>query len=173
MITQIGQELDYIARMQAAIYTKKRQNRQKNVALEPYNTPPEGNQPFNYFNGTPGQGTTGTVVIPTSFRVPNGWDGLINSIVTRYTGTNFIEASGQLIWGIRIDGAFVMGYEAITTSLGDLSGGWKITPGIIIKSGQLVELICTVDAAFVPQNVSVILGALAGYFYPNGIARTN
>jgi hypothetical protein len=172
-MTQIGQELDYIARMQSSLYTKKRQNRQKNVALEPYNTPPEGNAPFNYFNGTPGVGQTGNTVIPSSFRVPNGWDGIIDAIVTRYTGTNFTEASGDLTWAIRVDGAYVMGYENIRVSLGDLSGGWRIRPGIIIKSGQLVEMVTIVSGTFVPQTNSVILGAMAGYFYPNGIARTN
>lgn len=172
-MTEIGRELDYIARMQSVIYTKKRQNRQKNLALEPYNTPPEGSQPFNFFSGAAGQGTSGTLVTPAFFTVPNGWDGLIDSIITKYTGTNFVEASNQLQWGIRVDGAYVMGYEGIVVSLGDLSGGWRIKPGIIIKSGQLVEVTCMVNATFVPQNTSVIMGGVAGFFYPNGIARTN
>lgn len=172
-MNDIGQELAYIAKMQNLIYTKKRVKRQKNVALEPYNTPPEGSQPFDYFNGVNGQGTTGTTVTTTSFRVPNGWDGLIQNYLTRYTGTNFVEASGQLSWGIRVDGMFIMNYENITVTSGDVSGGRRITPGIIVKSGQLVELVCTVLGTFVPQNTSVIMGGLIGFFYPNGIARTN
>jgi len=54
-----------------------------------------------------------------------------------------------------------------------LSGGLKIHPGVIVKSGQLVEIVATVDTGFTPDAQSEILAGVAGFHYPNGIARTN
>lgn len=172
-MNQIARELDYIAKMQDAIYTRRRTERARNITTEPFNIPPEGNAPFNPMGAVAGVGTTGTTVTILSVRVPNGWDGIIKELMTGYTGTNFTQGSGNLSFGLRINGMFVMNYENILFTIGDMQNGMKILPGIIVKSGQLIELVCTVGAGFIPQNSSQLTGGWTGYYYPNGIARTN
>lgn len=173
MMNQIGKELDYVAKMQGIICTKKRIARQKNLALEPFNTPPEGNVPMNEIGSVAGQGTAGTSPIIMSFLVPDGWDGLLQWIITQYTGTNLINNRGSLIWALRVNGLYIKGYHNIKSQFTGTSNGLSISPGVIVKSSQLVEIICTVDPTFTPEGGSEILGGVSGFFYPNGIARTN
>jgi hypothetical protein len=168
----IGRELDYMARLQQLIYGKKRKARMANLAQEPYNTPPEGNEPFNNITSIAGQGTGGTTPIVLSFPSPFGWDGLIQWFLNQYTGSNFVNGSQSLIWAIRIDGCYVKGYQDIRTQFTGSPNGERISPGIRFKSGQLVEVICTVDPTFVPQGGSNIIAGCTGYFYPKGSVRT-
>ncbi len=172
-MNQIARELDYIAKMQDILFTRMRKNRQKNVALIPWNTPPEGSQPLNEFDGVAGVGTSGTTVTIMSYVEPDGWDGLIQTIITDYTGTNLIPNSGSIIWALRVNGLYIKGYQNIKSNYGDLSNGLRIHPGVVVKSGQLVEMVATITNAFVPDNDSEILGGVAGFHYPNGVARTN
>ena len=176
MLNQIAKELDYIAKMQDLVFTRRRKQRLKNVALIPWNTPPEGSVPLNEFDGEAGAGQGGgatTTTVIMSYVQPEGWDGLIQTIVTDYTGTNLIPNSGDIVWALRVNGLYIKGYQNIKANYGDLSGGLKIHPGVIVKSGQLVEIVATVDTGFTPDAQSEILAGVAGFHYPNGIARTN
>ena len=172
-MNQIAKEIDFVARMQNIILTRRRVARLKNLALEPFNTPPEGNQPLNELGSVAGQGTAGTTPILVSFVTPNGWDGLIRFIVNQYNGTNFVNNSGMLIWALRINGLYIMGYEDIRSQFGGNNNGAEILPGVPIKSGQLVEVVCTVDPVFVPEGGTQLIAQITGFLYPNGIARTN
>lgn len=172
-MNQIAREIDYVARMQNIILSKRRQYRLKNVANEPFNTPPEGNAPLNEVGSVAGQGTAGTTPVIMDFVVPDGWDGLIQWIKVQYTGANFVNNSGQLEWALSVDGLFIKGYHAIRSQFQGTENGLKISPGIIIKSGQDIQIICTVNGVFVPQGGSQIIAGVSGFYYPNGIARTN
>lgn len=172
-MNQIAREIDYVAKMQNILLSNKRKQRLKNVANEPFNTPPEANAPLNEVGSVDGAGTAGTTPIILSFDVPDGWDGLIQWIKVQYTGSNFINNSGSLIWALRVDGLYIKGYQDLRSQFQGTENGLKISPGIIIKSDQLIEIICTVDPTFVPQGGSQIIAGVSGFYYPNGIARTN
>lgn len=172
-MNQIAREMDYVAKMQQIILGRRASFRQKNSSLEPYNNPPEGNAPLNEVDSVAGAGTAGTTPIVLSFIVPDGWDGLLKWIKPQYTGNNFINNSGMLIWALRVNGLYIKGYQNIRSQFTGTDNGTVISPGIIIKSGQLIEIICTVDPTFVPDGGSEIIAGLSGYYYPNGIARTN
>lgn len=172
-MNQIAKEIDFVARMQNIVLTRKRIARMKNLAMEPFNTPPEGNVPLNQLGSVAGAGTASTSPILLSFVVPYGWDGLIRFIINQYTGTNFTNNSGMLIWALRINGLYVMGYEDIRSQFGGNTNGAEIIPGIPVKSGQLVEVICTVSPIFVPDGGSQLIAQVTGFLYPNGVARTN
>jgi hypothetical protein len=172
-MNQIAREIDYIAKLQGIILTKKRMVRLKNLAMEPFNTPPEGNVPFNEVGSIAGPGTPGTTPILLSVKVPDGWDGLIRFFLPQYTGTNFVNNSANLIWALRIDGLYIKGYQSIGSQFGESPNGMTISPGIIVKSSQLIEVICTVDPGFVPDGGSEIIAQISGFYYPVGVARTN
>jgi hypothetical protein len=172
-MNQIAREIDYIAKMQNIILTKRRLFRLKNVANEPFNTPPEGNAPLNEVGSVAGAGTAGTSPIILAFRVPDGWDGLIQWIKVQYTGSNFVNNSGQLEWALSIEGLFIKGYHALRSQFQGTENGLKISPGAIIKGGQRINIICSVDPNFIPQGGSQIIAGVSGFYYPNGVARTN
>lgn len=172
-MNQIGREIDYLAKMQGIILTKRRLHRAKNVANEPFNTPPEGNAPLNEVGSVDGAGSAGTTPIVLSFMVPEGWDGLLQWIKVQYTGSNFVNNSQLLIWALRVEGCYIKGYQSIASQFTGTENGLKISPGIIIKTRQLVEIICTVDPTFVPQGGSQIIAGVSGFYYPTGVARTN
>jgi hypothetical protein len=169
----IGQQIDYVAKMSNMVMQKRRIARQKNLAMEPYNTPPEGNAPFNEVGSVDGPGTAGSTPILLSFIVPQGWDGVIRHIINEYTGNNFINNSDQLVWALRVNGLYIKGYQNIQSQFTGSTNGATITPGILVKSGQLIEIICSVDPVFVPSGGSQIIAGVDGFYYPSGIARTN
>jgi len=173
MMNQIGREIDYVAKLQNIILHNRRQARKKNLAQEPFNTPPEGNVPMNELGSVAGQGTAASTPILLSFTVPDGWDGLIRWLIIQYTGTNFVNNSGNLIWALRVNGLYIKGYHNLRSQFSGTSNGLEIDPGIQIKSGNLVEIIVTVDPAFVPEGGSELIAGVSGYLYPNGVARTN
>jgi len=110
---------------------------------------------------------TDTVVV--SYRVPLGWDGVINGLVDRVIGVGFIEGSGYVYWRIRSNLRFFKDYGAISTSLGDLTnpctlygGGYRIYSGQNIS--YLVNLTAAGQAAIDPN--ALILCSLSGWIYP-------
>lgn len=172
-MNQIGFEIEYVAKLQNIILQKRRHQRNKNITNEPYVTPPEGNVPMNEINAVAGAGTAGTTPILLSYNVPLGWDGLIKWFINQYTGTNFVNNSGNLEWALRVNGLYIKGYHKIRSQFSGTSNGLEVDPGIIIKSGDLVEIIVSVDPFFVPEGGSELIGGVTGYLYPNGVARTN
>jgi hypothetical protein len=172
---QIAREIDYVARMQDIIYTKRRQQRLKNVALEPYNTPPEGSLPFNLVGSIDGAGAggLGATFVIAGERVPFGWDIYLQTIMTQYTGTNLVPTSGDIEWALRIDGLYIQGYNHITAEYGDFSFGLKVNPGVLAKSGQLIEIVATLVQTFTPDGGSKVIAGVSGIQYANGIARSN
>ena len=172
-MNQIGREMDFLAKMQQIVFAKRRARRMKNLALEPYNTAPEGNVPFNQISSAAGPGTAGSTVALLSFVVPNGYDGVIRWLINQYTGTNFVNNSGSLIWMVRVNGLYIDGYQNITSQFTGTTNGFQIDPGILVKSGQLIEVLVRVDQLFVPEGGSQLIAGLSGYYYPNAVARTN
>ena len=110
---------------------------------------------------------TDTAVV--TYRVPVGWDGVINGIVDRVIGLGFIEGSGDVFWRIRSNLRYFKDYGEITTSLGDLTnpctlygGGYRIYSGQNIS--YLVDLTAAGQAHIDPN--ALILCSLSGWIYP-------
>lgn len=151
-----------------------RRRRMRNIPNQPWNSPPEGRQPFNQV-GTLAVADTTTDTLETvlSFRVPEGWDGIANRIILDYTGNNFDQGSGQIVFSVKIDGVYQFGWENILTTMGSLGNGEKVEGGgFAMGSGQLVEIEVFYPNTFAPQATASFIGALAGYFYPRGVARS-
>ena len=111
--------------------------------------------------------TVDTVVV--EYRVPLGWDGVINGIVNRVIGVGFVEGSGYVYWRIKSNLRYFKDYGAIATSLGDLTnpctlygGGYRIYSGQNIQ--YIVELTAAGAAAIDPN--ALILCSLSGWIYP-------
>jgi hypothetical protein len=111
----------------------------------------------------------GTDTIVISYRVPLGWDGVINGIVNRVIGIGFTEGSGEVFWRLQSNLRYFRDYGAITTSLGDLTnpctlygGGYRVYSGQNIH--YIVQLTAAGQAAIDPN--ALILCSLSGWTYP-------
>jgi hypothetical protein len=101
-----------------------------------------------------------------SFKVPIGYNGIINAIGNNFVGGGWVEGSSAVIWRVLVDGAPPPGatsYDTILGSLGSPANPTKIA-GFRIYENQTVQLVA--------DNISVIVagqlvgGRLLGYLYP-------
>lgn len=131
----------------------------------PWVEPPPGFQSFDYSKhiATPAVGVDTEVL---QFVVPDGFDGIIRRLSNNYTGPNFVQGSGQLIWRLLVDRMVVKNYGQILIEMGSIHHP-RDTDGILVRSGQVVRYMVTCsDAALV--GTTGIICSLAGYFWPKG-----
>lgn len=124
--------------------------------------------PFDEINSiaTPVAGSAETVVL--RFKVPRGYNGLIEAIYNEYTGGGFLEGSGDLIWRIRLNSEAVRNYGNIRTTMGSLVVPRPISGGVFVMSDQLVEYTIehTAGSGLAPGPGTRILCGLRGLFRP-------
>lgn len=100
-------------------------------------------------------------------QVPNGYDGVIKTLVCFYNGGGFVSGSGALIWRILLDGQAVRNYDNILVQLGVTPFPGN-TEGIRLSSNQTVQ--------FQVTNVSQVGGGtqifcfFGGWYYPNKLS---
>ena len=115
----------------------------------------------------PAEGAQAVVV---QFKVPQGYNGMINAIANVFVGGGFQEGQGLISWTLYADyqngtGPVVPNFNNIVASLGAVSNPAKI-PGIRIKENQLVTLAVNNAAVGVLPAGQLIGGLLGGYYYP-------
>jgi hypothetical protein len=111
-------------------------------------------------------------VAVVDFTVPNTYDGVIYAVQCGYGGTGFIDASGDLVWRLRAGNAYLQGYGAITTQLGDVAQPLQLTEYVRIHAGQRV--LFTVRTYNLSGNIQVgtayVTATVQGWLYPVGHA---
>lgn len=123
--------------------------------------------PFREANpvDTPAAGTGPQLVL--SFRCADGQDGLIRSLSCQYTNPSLIEGSGDIVWRIVVDGAYVKGYDNITTTLGSAAAPMELQGAIPVSSGQLVEFYVEhATGSSLPASGTQIICTAAGQYFP-------
>lgn len=126
--------------------------------------------------GAPGP-FTGIDVVVLQMRVPLGYDGVISDVVCGFSGSGFIEGSGDVVWRLAADylpigggnftgGRYLRDMGNILTSLGSLTQPSPVPRGgLRIYSNDLVTFFCNVSAVATIANGS-ILTSLGGWFWP-------
>ena len=112
----------------------------------------------------PAAGSGNTLV--ASFKVPTGYDGVITSITNFWTGTTFVEGSGDLIWRLNIGRVWARNLGSISTTLGSLSSPCPLfRGGIRVYSQQ--EIGYYIDHALTSSLTGgrIVCGVF-GWFYP-------
>jgi hypothetical protein len=105
-----------------------------------------------------------------SFRVPIGFDGIILAQYHAYRGAGtFVEASGDIIWRVRVNGRYLRDMGNMQLSIGSPQTLSPVTGGLWLHSGNLVEYV--VSAPNGSGNLPLpgqgnILAGLHGWFYP-------
>jgi hypothetical protein len=122
-------------------------------------------QPLTAFQTT--GSFNGLDVVVGQFRVPIGWDGVINKVVFGFTGTGFDDFSGNIIWRIKVGSRYVKNLGNVMNAFGSLQTAYLI-PGqntMRIISGQTVSVIANVPSTS-PISGGVIVGGVFGWTYP-------
>ena len=147
--------------------------RAKPSGLPPYIQPPK-----NSVRWQPGKDRpltipvgpeTGTDLLVFAERVPLGYDGILVALTNVWTGTGFVEASGDITWRVQIDRRWIPYYDTILTTLGTLAVPFDVVgQGIPLVSGQLVQYFANFavgsDARLNAGGMTVC--AVTGYIWP-------
>lgn len=111
----------------------------------------------------PNNGNDFTVL---SFRVPQGYDGVITSLVQNYTGTGFVEGSGNLRWRLRIAMRWARDMGDMIMQLGSMQSPYQIyRAGILLNDGQEIRYLVSHATGSSLAGGSIICAAF-GWFWP-------
>lgn len=131
-------------------------------AAYPWEVPPPDSEPFDFFGvlETPAMGDEGVVL---SFVVPAGYRGVIRDLGHYVEGPSLAQGSGDLIWSLKFDRAYVKNYGSIKVSFGDLAAP-RAVYGLRLQPGQTVYY-SVKNVAYAPVGTRIICNA-RGWFYP-------
>jgi hypothetical protein len=135
---------------------------------------PEDGVPFDFvqFIDTPAANGIETVIF--SFRVPEGYRGVIKLYHHSFTGPGFVEGSGNLIWRIRqgpsgVAGRAVRNLADMRTTRGSLQWQRVLPGGIILELNEFATYTVThsIGSPIVPGGTRIV-ATLSGWFWPAG-----
>lgn len=132
--------------------------------------PPPGAVTFNPNKAIPLPDPATVNAVVLSFRVPIAYDGIILAQYHSYRGSGaFVEASGDIIWRVRVNGRYLRDMGDMEVSLGSPQ---KLSPcpgGLWVYSGNLVEYLVSApngSGALPLPGQGNILAGLHGWFWP-------
>ena len=129
---------------------------------------PQQGKRFSYINSIPlPTSNYGVDQLVVSYRVPLGYDGVINYVVQNYSGQGFAE-SGDLTWRLQLNQRWVKNFGNTINQIGTLTSG-PVSPNcnIILLSNQLVQYSVNVAASAAADLLGGrIVCATWGYFWP-------
>jgi hypothetical protein len=115
------------------------------------------------------------------FVCDDGYDGIITDLVLGIVApgsTNFVNASGQVIWRLGVDYGqaanqalyYFRDYGAVTASIGSLESPTQVAAsgGLRFISGQAITIFVNLPTASSSINnaASTVVGVIGGYTYP-------
>lgn len=117
---------------------------------------------------TPGPGAGDVLMVELT--MPVGYDGLLSGIFQFYTGSGFIQGSGDIIWRIQVNQRYVKDLGNSPFSLGSPREPFPLTEGQILLSGQTVRYLVNVPnlSGNIQVGNSQIVCGLIGFYWPRG-----
>ncbi len=119
-------------------------------------------------------GVEGVDNLLLSYRVPFGYDGVLITITALFTGTGFIEGSGDLVWRVQNNFRYFKDLGAIELSLGDLQFPYSLEGGgYRLYSNDLIRMSVNLGAGSLGRldpNGRIVVG-ITGWIYPVSIYK--
>lgn len=135
----------------------------------PWVAMPSSGRRFQQINSIVLPVVAGVDNLVTTFSVPTGYDGVIVSVVNMFTGTGFVEGSGDLHYRIQINRRWLKDYGDIQTTLGTVASPCMIyRGGVRLRTQEVVNYWVQVTAAGLGNLLpgGRIVCAFFGWFYP-------
>ncbi len=104
-----------------------------------------------------------------SFTCPVGYEGALWAVAHGYVGTGYIEASGDVLWRISINGRYPRGFDSIPLQLGSHFGPWSLPAPIRFGASETITYTVAVPngSAVATGAGNYVFGVLAGYIWPS------
>lgn len=114
---------------------------------------------------TPGPGVD---VIVVDWTVPTGYEARLYAYYCLYTGLNFVQGSGDIIWGLRAGLNWVRNLGGLLYSVGSLTNPFPIQDYVTVASNQRVVFQVNVPniSGGIQVGASRILCGLQGWLLP-------
>jgi hypothetical protein len=132
------------------------------------NAVPEQSVPFNKTGGIVTPATAAGDQIVISERVPQGYDGLLLGAYWFYTGSGFLEGSGDIVWRVQLVQRFLEDLGNIQFQMGSSVSPMPMTEGQILLSGQVVRILVNVPnlSGMIQIGASQVVAGLIGFYWP-------
>lgn len=107
-------------------------------------------------------------VLALTFQIPVGYDAVITGLVLSYTGSGFVEGSGDLIWRVKLNRRWAKDFGQIETSLGTVQTPYPTQ--ILVGSLSTVRVYVNAPNTSGSLNPGVdrVLVQVLGWEYPSG-----
>lgn len=138
--------------------------------MPPWVSMPASGRRFQQIGSIPRPAVEGVDTLVATLNVPTGFDGVIVSVVSMFTGAGFVEGSGDIHYRIQINRRWLKDYGDIQTTLGTVAspcmiyrGGvrlrtqevcryWvQLGPGALGRLDPLGRFVCAFFGWFYPQ----------------------
>jgi len=109
--------------------------------------------------------TDGTNTLIGEWRVPIGYDGVLNQFVCGFTGTGFSDFSGDIVWRVQVGARYAKNLGNVVNTFGSFQNAFLV-PGYSIRlvSGQTVKLLVSLPNGNA-QGGQITAGVF-GWTYP-------
>lgn len=114
---------------------------------------------------TPGPGVDNLVL---QCDVPIGYESMLYGLVLQYTGTGFVEGSGDIIWRVQVGTRWLKGYGNSLFSRGTERQPFHLADYARVNSGSRMRVFVNVPnlSGLIEVGKSFITCALQGWHYP-------
>lgn len=128
---------------------------------------PDTNFQVNPVTGLNTGNYTGLDYTIYQFRVPLGYDGVINRFVCGYSGSGFSDFSGNIVWRVKVNARYARNLGNVVNTYSSVSSNFAIPDIDIIRlvSGQTVQLIANIPVGS-PVSGGMVMAGVFGWFTP-------
>lgn len=114
---------------------------------------------------TPGPGVDNLVL---QCDVPIGYESMLYGLVLQYTGTGFVEGSGDIVWRVQVGTRWLKGYGNSLFSRGTERQPFHLADYARVNSGSRMRVFVNVPnlSGLIEVGKSFITCALQGWHYP-------
>lgn len=115
---------------------------------------------------TPAPAAGDQVVV--EYRMPFGYDGLLQGIFHFYSGNGFVQGSGDIVWRIQLNQRYVEDLGNTPFQVGSPQSPMPLTEGQILLSGQTLRYIVNVPnlSGQIQVGQSQITAGFVGFLWP-------
>jgi hypothetical protein len=114
---------------------------------------------------TPGPGPD---VVVVDWEIPVGYVARIYAYYCIYTGTGFVQGSGDIVWGLRVGWPWARNMGGLLFAMGALANPFPVGDYIQARAGERVQFVVNVPniSGLIQVGLSRILCGVQGWLFP-------
>lgn len=164
----LGEQVGLQSRVLGQVDAAKR--RQWRFGAPPWVSMPRTGQRYQKVEASVLPAVEGVDNLLLTYRVPYGYSGVLLTVTCLFSGTGFVEGSGDIVWRVRNNFRYFRDLGAVSISLGDLDTPYALEGGgYRIKSNDIIRLYAQLGAGAlgVLDPAGRIIVGITGWIYPH------